>query len=1001
MLYTRLFPRRAYLIRVTVLLAGLTSLFAAGSTYGWRVATSRTTEGFSATASCSPPCIENFDGVTAPALPTSWTANLATGQPGDLPWRTVNTSSDTSPNSAFANDPSHVTNNLLTSRTFPIVSSAVMTFSRRNNLELTYDGMVLEISIDGAAFTDILNAGSFVSGGYNFSISTLHGSPIAGRQAWTGDTGGFVTTQVNLSSSVIGRTVTFRWRVATDDSIASVGAFIDNITLTGLEPPNDNFVNAQIISGVSGWVNGSNVGATKEANEPNHAPGNAGGASVWYRWVAPNTGRFTFTTFRSSFNTLLAVYTGDSLPGLTEVASNDNATQDVLSPCFDRTSTVSFDAIGGVEYRIAVDRNSSDPAAGNIVLRWGRSASISGRITFAGGGGIPVSIIRLEGEHICKDNASFSPFFTFNDVPTGGSYSVFFQWPGATFRRWGTSESISPLTGDVSNFNYYQDTPTANIVGEVTMPGGDQSGLTVTCVSTPEPIVSAPAFFLGDDRYQCTALPVLTRYVVTPAKQGFTFSPASRTLLLDISGLFGVDFTGTVAPTYTISGLVTNSTGTIGLSGVAVALSGSQTAATITDASGNYSFTGVTGGGNYVVTPSLSGYTFNEPSHSVNNLSSNLTVNFTSTPTLATMQFSQGSFSVDEAAAGASITVSRGGNLAQAVSVDYTTSNGSAWDSTDYTIASGSLNFGAGETSKSFTILITDDGYGEGDEILNITLGNPVNATFGGPSTAALIIRDNETANSATNPIDVAEFFVRQHYYDFLNRLPDDGGLAYWTNQIASCGPDAACVHSRRIGVSAAYFVELEFQNTGNFVYRFYKATFGQRPSYLQFMTDRSRLVEGADLEASRRSFAEAWVQRPAFTARYSPSLGGAQFVDALIATVGPGSGVDLSGKRSELLAEYNLGAGQTDSRARTLRKLVEYPEFAQVEFNPSFVLAQYFGYLRRDPDQGGYDFWLNVLNNRVPGNFRGMVCAFLTSREYQERFGAPVTRTNQDCSSL
>ena len=63
-----------------------------------------------------------------------------------------------------------------------------------------------------------------------------------------------------------------------------------------------------------------------------------------------------------------------------------------------------------------------------------------------------------------------------------------------------------------------------------------------------------------------------------------------------------------------------------------------------------------------------------------------------------------------------------------------------------------------------------------------------------------------------------------------------------------------------------------------------------------------------------------------------------------------------------------------------------------------AFGLMQYFGYLRRNPEQEGYDFWLNVLNNRGPNNFQGMICAFLTSAEYQNRFGSAVTRTNADC---
>ena len=86
-------------------------------------------------------------------------------------------------------------------------------------------------------------------------------------------------------------------------------------------------------------------------------------------------------------------------------------------------------------------------------------------------------------------------------------------------------------------------------------------------------------------------------------------------------------------------------------------------------------------------------------------------------------------------------------------------------------------------------------------------------------------------------------------------------------------------------------------------------------------------------------------------------------------------------------------------SRARVLREVIEISEFKQREYNAAFVLTQYFGYLRRDPDQGGYDFWLDVLNNRELNNYRGMVCAFLTSAEYQLRFGADVTRTNRDCA--
>jgi len=86
-------------------------------------------------------------------------------------------------------------------------------------------------------------------------------------------------------------------------------------------------------------------------------------------------------------------------------------------------------------------------------------------------------------------------------------------------------------------------------------------------------------------------------------------------------------------------------------------------------------------------------------------------------------------------------------------------------------------------------------------------------------------------------------------------------------------------------------------------------------------------------------------------------------------------------------------------TRAQVLLDVIEIAEFKTREYNRSFVLMQYFGYLRRDPDQGGYDFWLNILNNREPNNYRSMVCGFITSAEYQQRFGTVVTRTNADCA--
>jgi hypothetical protein len=243
------------------------------------------------------------------------------------------------------------------------------------------------------------------------------------------------------------------------------------------------------------------------------------------------------------------------------------------------------------------------------------------------------------------------------------------------------------------------------------------------------------------------------------------------------------------------------------------------------------------------------------------------------------------------------------------------------------------------------------------------------------------------------NQIDDAQFFVGQHYRDFLNREPDAGGLNYWASRISSCA-DAASVNRERINVSAAFFVENEFQRTGSFVYRFYKASYGARPTFQQFNADRSLVPDGPQLETSKQAFAEAWVQRAQFVQKYPHTLGGAEFIDALLETVRQNSGLDLTGQRGALINDYN----QNGSRARIVRAVADDELFQQAEYNRSFVQMQYFGYLQRDPDESGYQFWLDVLNNRVPGNFRAMVCAFLTSTEYQQRFGTVISHGNTEC---
>lgn len=121
-------------------------------------------------------------------------------------------------------------------------------------------------------------------------------------------------------------------------------------------------------------------------------------------------------------------------------------------------------------------------------------------------------------------------------------------------------------------------------------------------------------------------------------------------------------------------------------------------------------------------------------------------------------------------------------------------------------------------------------------------------------------------------------------------------------------------------------------------------------------------------------------------------------FIDQLIATVKTetSGAVDLTSQRANLLNTL-----QTNGRGSAVRQIAEDAAFQNAEFNKAFVTMQYFGYLRRDPEEGGYNFWLDVLNNKVANNYRGMVCAFITSAEYQDRFSSVRTRNDSICGQI
>ncbi len=150
------------------------------------------------------------------------------------------------------------------------------------------------------------------------------------------------------------------------------------------------------------------------------------------------------------------------------------------------------------------------------------------------------------------------------------------------------------------------------------------------------------------------------------------------------------------------------------------------------------------------------------------------------------------------------LTVTRSGDTSGAATVGFATNdaaglqncnvfNGIASPRCDYINTIGTLQWAAGETSKSFSVAIIDDSYAEGTETFTVSLNNPSGATLGTPSTTTVMIVDNDVV-TGPNPIDRTDFFVRQQYLDFLGREPDPPGFAGWTSTINNCAPgDTSC----------------------------------------------------------------------------------------------------------------------------------------------------------------------------------------------------------------
>jgi hypothetical protein len=295
------------------------------------------------------------------------------------------------------------------------------------------------------------------------------------------------------------------------------------------------------------------------------------------------------------------------------------------------------------------------------------------------------------------------------------------------------------------------------------------------------------------------------------------------------------------------------------------------------------------------------------------------------------------------------------------------------------------VQFAIGETSKTFIVPIVDDALVEGDETFTVNLNGATGALLGTTNSATVTIVDNDASPASQNPVDGVTFFVTQQYIDFLGRLPDTIGLANWTATLGNCpsggfgefdNPDCDRVH-----VSAGFFLSEEFRVRGYWAYKFYEVGLDRRPTYAEFVPDMAQVggPQSPQSEAlSKQLYTDAFVQRQEFKNRYD-ALSNSAYVDALETN----AEVNLSNK-SALVDALNTNQ---KTRAQVLRELIELQTVDDKFFVRAFVVMQYFGYLRRDPDTIGYNNWVTTLTND-PANYRHMIFGFIYSDEYRHRFG-------------
>jgi hypothetical protein len=268
--------------------------------------------------------------------------------------------------------------------------------------------------------------------------------------------------------------------------------------------------------------------------------------------------------------------------------------------------------------------------------------------------------------------------------------------------------------------------------------------------------------------------------------------------------------------------------------------------------------------------------------------------------------------------------------------------------------------------------------YQDGTEVFTLTLLNPVNGQLGAQSSATITITDNDTA-AAPNPIDNDEFFIRQLYIDILGREPEPGAVNAWLAILNHCSPSTNC---DRVEVARGFVRGAEYHDRGYFIYRAFRSSLGRIATYGEFMIDMPKVsgfLSAQDLEANKVAYIDEFMNRPEFKSIYDPTIGNpTAYVDTLLQR----ADIPNHPKRADWIGALT---NNSITRAQVLRQLMESSQLYTKYINEAFIVMNYFGFLRRDPD-AAYLNWLNLFNQT--GSDRVIINGFIFSLEYRRRFG-------------